>query len=389
MTVMAHANRMRLLRIWHERADMAEYGFPWTRYVGHLTVDGFHRYYLVDVPADVRTPAQMPVIVGFHGRGHIPSGFAAATKLSQVASRAGIITVYPAAYNRIWNTRGGSKPTLRRRIDDVHFIQNLLEDLSGILNIDSRRVFATGWSEGGNLAFRIACEMSEQIAAVAVVQGGLEAWCSPVRPVPVLMFHGTADTFHPYYGGEGTEPIAKGVIQVGVPETVRRWVRINGCAGPPEVTYCKGAAQAITYRNSDYGATVTLCTIQGMGHQWPGHTIPSMIPGLPSWLRHLGPGTDDVDATTMMVSFFLEQSISASPQQGRSDAARRRRPSGLRPLVGITRDVALGAMHCRREIGRYLVRGEKARFSAIANHPNAEVAAGRARRSGAGPAPIP
>ena len=304
-------------QIWQNAA------FPWTRYVGNLTVGGLNRYYLLDVPASTPTSAPMPVILGFHGRGCTPSGFAAATSLSQVASRDGIITVYPAAYRRIWNTWGGSKPAPRRSIDDVLFIRNLLDNLSGILSIDSLRVFATGWSEGGKFAFRVACEMSEQIAAVAVVQSGLGSGYSPARPVPVLIFHGTADTFHPYYGGEGTDPIARGLIQPGAPATVQRWVRLNGCAGPPEVTYRKGSAQAITYTNRHNGVTVTLCTIEGMGHQWPGHTIPSMILGIPPWLRRLGHGTDDVDATTMMVSFFLEHSISASPQQGRLDAARR------------------------------------------------------------------
>jgi polyhydroxybutyrate depolymerase len=303
-------------QIWHNAA------FRWTRHVGHLTVGGLNRYYLMDIPVDTRTPAPMPVIFGFHGRDSTPLGFAAATKLTRVASNNGIITVYPAAYEGTWNVREWRRPALRTGIDDVLFVRSLLDNLSDAWNIDRDRVFATGWSEGGTFVFRVACEMSEQIAAVAVVQSGLRGGYSPVRPVPVLMFHGTADTFHPYYGGEGTEPIVRGLIQVGVPETVQRWLRFNGCTGPPETTYHNGAAQAITYANPHNGATVTLCTIEGMGHQWPGHTIPSMIPGIPPWLRRLGPGTDDVDATAMIVSFFLKHSISSSPQRVVPGAAR-------------------------------------------------------------------
>jgi len=296
---------------------------PWTRYIGRLTVGGLNRYYLLDVPAGAREAVPMPVIFGLHGHDSTPWGFAAATKLSEVASRGGIITVYPAAYKRIWNTRKVRRPALRRSIDDVHFIRKLLNHISDSLSIDRLRVFATGWSEGGRFAFRLACEMSEQIAAVSVVQSGLVAEYSPVRPVPVLMFHGTADTFHPYYGGQGTEPIVRGLIQASVPKTVQRLARLNGCAGPPEVTYRRGAAQAITYTNLHNGVTVTLCTIEGMGHQWPGHTIPSTTPGLPPWLRRLGPGTDDVDATTMMVSFFLRHSISSSPERAVPGAVQR------------------------------------------------------------------
>jgi polyhydroxybutyrate depolymerase len=178
------------------------------------------------------------------------------------------------------------------------------------VSIDQHRVFAMGWSNGGELAFRLACEMSEQIAAVAVVSSGIGVECSPVRPVPVLMFHGTADTFHPYYGGKGTEPFTRGISQDGAPKTFQRWARLNGCVGKPKVTYRKGAARAVTYTDCRNGATVTLCTIKGMGHQFPGHTIPCTTPGLPSWLKRLGPGTNDVDATAMIVSFFLKHSIS-------------------------------------------------------------------------------
>jgi polyhydroxybutyrate depolymerase len=293
--------------------------FPWTRHVGQLTVGGINRYYLMDVPVGVRAPAPMPVILGFHGRRSTPSRFASLTKFTEAASSNGIITVYPAAHKRVWNTGEWRRPALRTNIDDVLFIRSLLDDLSSNLNIDRYRVFATGWSEGGTFAFRLACEMSEQIAAVAVVQSGLRAGHSLVRPVPVLMFHGTADTFHPYYGGEGTEPIVRGLIQVSVPETVQRWLRLNGCTRPPETTYRNGAAQAITYTNPHNGATVTLCTIAGMGHQWPGRTIPPMTPGIWPWLRRLGPGTNDVNATTMIVSFFLKHSISSSPQRVASE----------------------------------------------------------------------
>jgi polyhydroxybutyrate depolymerase len=282
------------------------------RYVRRLRVDGLYRHYILDVPEGVQGTTPMPLILGFHGGGATPQGFAGVTKLSETAGRNGIITAYPAGYKRSWNGGDTGGPARREGIDDVRFVRILLDNLSSILSIDQRRVFATGWSNGGKLAFRLACEMSEQIAAVAVVGSGLGVECSPVRPVPVLMFHGTADTFCPYEGGEGTDPVARGISQSGAQKTFQRWVRLNGCEGPPEVTYHNGAAKAITYTDCHDGATVTLCTIEKMGHQWPGCTIPDTTPGLSSWLKRLGPGTDDVDATTMIVSFFLKHSISPS-----------------------------------------------------------------------------
>jgi polyhydroxybutyrate depolymerase len=156
------------------------------------------------------------------------------------------------------------------------------------------------------MAYRLACELSHQIAAVAVNAASMDLkTCRPGRPVPVLQFHGTADTFAPYNGGRNII----GREGIGAPQTIKRWLDLNGCVGQPEVTYAKGNATCVTHSSCNQDADVVLCTIQGMGHQWPGFTVQvtaeqAKSRGLPPWYARLGPGTDDLDATDMLLQFF-------------------------------------------------------------------------------------
>jgi polyhydroxybutyrate depolymerase len=176
----------------------------------------------------------------------------------------------------------------------VKFVKALLDDLAAVVNFDVQRVFATGWSNGGKMVYRLACELSDRFAAIVVVDSGLGITdCRPTRPIPVIHFHGTADTFHPYFGGPGIIP---GLHQMGAPETIRHWVQLNQCTNETGVTYKKENATCVTHTNCQEGAAVTLCTIVGMGPQWPGHTV--------RFPRSLGPGTDDILATDRLVSFF-------------------------------------------------------------------------------------
>jgi polyhydroxybutyrate depolymerase len=272
--------------------------------VRHLIVGKLSREYLLHIPPGMSDDQAAPVIIGYHGGGARADGFAAVTDLREVAGRRGFVTAFPVGYQRSWNAGVWGGAAKRDGVDDIAFTAAVLADIVKVVSVDPRRVYLAGWSNGGIMAFRVACELADRIAAVAVVGGGLGGDCAPVRPIPILLFHGTADTFSPYLGGEGTDPVARGAIQLGAPETARRWAKINGCSETPAVTYQKGSARAVRYTGCSDTNTVTLVTIEGMGHQWPGHTIDPNLPGLPDYLRRLGPGTHDVDATEEIVSFF-------------------------------------------------------------------------------------
>ena len=145
------------------------------------------------------------------------------------------------------------------------------------------------------MAYRLACELSDRLAAIGVCVCGMNREeCSPKNPVSVIHFQGTQDPLVPLAWGE---------------YAISRWIRYNQCELEPVETYKNGAARCVTHTNPATKAEVTFCTIDGMGHQYPGLAIKlteneANLLGLPPILAHLGPGTDDLDATGMLLEFF-------------------------------------------------------------------------------------
>ncbi len=255
-----------------------------------LPHDGLDRELLVYVPPgyDHRTPT--PVVLAFHGYTNTPAQQEEWSMLSETAAQQGFVLVYPQGTGALsgWNA-GDCCLGPGSMVDDVGFTAAILDWLESELCIDSQRVYATGFSNGGFLSHRLACELSDRIAAIAPVAGvmGIDD-CAPVRPVPVLHMHGTSDFVVPYIGsiGFGFESVA---------DTIAGWVARNGCQGEPVNSYARGDASCERYERCDAGAQVELCTIEGGGHTWPGGAD---IPGA-------GMTSQDLSANERMWEFFM------------------------------------------------------------------------------------
>jgi polyhydroxybutyrate depolymerase len=258
------------------------------------------------VPASVDRTVAAPVVLALHGGGSNPAAMADFCGLSQKANQEGFLVVYPHGSGRTgeylsWNAGNCCGHAWKRGVNDVEFVHRLLDDLSEAAEVDARRVFATGMSNGGMLAYRLACEMPERIAAIAPVAGTLGlADCRPALPVPVLHFHGTKDLFVPYEGGKGPRSLS-GTNFLPVREAIQTWVRNNECKpGPVETVLSEGKSDGMritqhTYAGGRDGAEVALVTIEGGGHTWPGR--------LPR-LAMLGPSAIGISANDMMWEFF-------------------------------------------------------------------------------------
>ena len=255
-----------------------------------IVAGGLERRFDVHVPASYDPATPTPVVFNFHGYTSNAAQQAFLSGMNAASDAAGFVAVHPQGTGATpsWNAGACCGSAAADGVDDVGFVDAALDALEAGLCVDPDRVYATGFSNGGFLSHRLACERADRFAAIAPVAGVLGvATCTPARPVPVLQFHGTLDSLVPF----GGDP------QNGFPsvrETFESWAARDGCTGAPAVTFAEGDTTCESYASCDGGAEVTLCTVEGGGHTWPGG-VP--IPGL-------GHTTTAVVATDAMWSFF-------------------------------------------------------------------------------------
>lgn len=259
-----------------------------------------------------------PVVLAFHGGGSTAEAMVEFCGLNETADRYGFAVVYPSGTGRTdgaltWNGGNCCGRALKDGIDDVGFVNDLLDDLTSQIAVDEGSVFATGMSNGAMLAYRVASELSDRIAAIAPVAGPMGTCdCRPTRPVGVCHFHGTLDEFAPLGGGIGVRSLSKARF-FSVAHSIMNWVRANGCDWMPVVeelpTVVDDGTRVVRARHAagrgaavgqdapvEQGrAEVVLHTIHGAGHTWPGRD---------TFLTMLGPVTKNISANEVMWSFF-------------------------------------------------------------------------------------
>ncbi|MGE3316815.1 MAG: PHB depolymerase family esterase [Planctomycetaceae bacterium] len=269
-----------------------------------LTVDGHERSYFIHIPPKYDSSKPTPVVLILHGAGTNDRITVHFTGMNSKSDEAGFVAAYPNGTGTgpflTWNAGGMTGKWAEGRPDDVKFVARLLEDLATVVNVDSRRVYATGMSNGGMMCYRLAAELSERIAAIAPVAGTMAiAEAKPKRPVPVLHFHGTADTFVSFEGPNRRAP--RFMTLKSVDETVRCWCEINGCPETPTVSELPNKADdGMTVKRKSFGpgkndVEVVLFEIDGGGHTWPGQ---KPVVGF------IGRSTLDISANDLIWEFF-------------------------------------------------------------------------------------
>lgn len=282
-----------------------------------LEVDGTQRAYVIHVPEDY-TPAQRwPVVVMFHGGGGDAAAAIRSTGWDREAEDEGFLAVFPQGTasaqsrrgirgdTRFWND-GSNRESIaaaRDNVDDIAFVTRLLADLESRYTIDTTRVYATGFSNGAGMAFRVARELSTDFAAVAPVAGAdWRAEVDPIRPVPLLYITGDADPLNPIAGGAvrvgrrtmGTKP--------SVAEIVNDWLEIHDCDRDPFTVYDRNGDTGLAHSDARGDDAVVLYTLKDHGHHWPGSS--SRLPS-----RLVGPNTSDLDATAEIWKFFASHTL--------------------------------------------------------------------------------
>lgn len=259
------------------------------------------RSYLVHVPPSYDAKKPMPVVLAFHGATMDARIMVYFSGLNEKADDAGFIVVYPNGMYSTWNSGG----QVLNRYDDVDFVAKLLDDLSTVLHVDTKRIYACGMSNGAMMCYRLAAEMSDRIAAIAAVSGTMAiSDCKPKRPVPVIHFHGTADALVPIDGPNKKLPLL--IRFKSLEQTLQTWVTLNGCDAKPETTDLPNKADdklqvtCKAYNHGKNGAEVVLYLVAGGGHTWPGMNTSAAF---------LGKTTMNISANDLMWDFFRRHSM--------------------------------------------------------------------------------
>ncbi len=265
-----------------------------------LTVDGLERSYILHVPDSYNGRRPVPLVLDFHGGGGDATNQWRVSDFDQLADQEGFIVAYPNGTGRLgdkiltWNGGACCGYAMTNNIDDVAFIRVLVAHLQASYNIDPKRIYATGLSNGGIMSYRLACEASDLFAAIGPVAGTLNyKRCEPSQAVSVIHFHGTNDSHLPYEGGYGPDSVA-GVLFASVKDSIDFWLAADQCL-PTSQTESFADIQHEIYVCAQ-GTAVELYTIIGGKHAWPGSSGPA-------WRGGDEP-TQTISATKLMWEFF-------------------------------------------------------------------------------------
>jgi len=255
---------------------------------------GSTRTFTVHVPASYQVGTAVPVVLNFHGGSGDGPGQERISQMDSNADQHGYIVVYPdgspliaGSTNSIyfWNPGVGDDGYMYPypvwdSIDDVRFVNDMLDDIRHKYTLNAKKTYATGLSNGGIFSQKLGCSLANRIAAIAPVESWM--WtktvdCNPSRPVPTLMFRGTSDTWVPYSGGVGAcvTDIPRNTKSADADFTV--WKTKDSCTAAFETVNLTNSSQSDPtsiscefHSQCSSGAGVSLCTVNGGGHTWPG-----------------------------------------------------------------------------------------------------------------------
>ncbi|MBZ5694750.1 MAG: alpha/beta fold hydrolase [Acidobacteriia bacterium] len=273
-----------------------------------IVVGGLTHHYLLHVPTDLPSKGPVPLVLIFHGGGGNAWNMPGLTHFDELADDQGFLVAYPDSFNKNWNdTRGLSSA------DDVGFIRALIDEVSRSRPVDPHRVYATGISNGSFFSNRLACDLTDKIAAIASVAAtmpeSLVPPCKPSRPISVLYMHGTEDPLVPIGGGRiGFRHGRARGDNTSLADAAKFWRTQDRISSPPVRTELPDRVNDGTHVHRDLwtgGADdteVVVYTIEGGGHAWPSG--PQYLPPL-----IVGKASRNLNATRVIWEFFQTQSL--------------------------------------------------------------------------------
>jgi len=269
-----------------------------------LTVDGVERrHWQIAVPRRYGADEPAPLVVEFHGTGGTPESQMELSGFPALAEEQGFLLVTPVAqYPRPSDERLTWNVDLRRdTVDDVAFVAELLDHVTAEYAVDTSRIYAVGFSGGARMSSRLACDLSDEFAAIGAVAGlRYPEDCQPSRPVPVIAFHGRRDVVNHFEH----QPDSPDYWRMGVEQALNGWVRHNRCDPDPETTRLTETDTLLSYQDCRDGADVLFYRSDVANHTWPGTPLAAGI--REQWGQDV---VSDVPATRLIWEFFRQHRL--------------------------------------------------------------------------------
>jgi polyhydroxybutyrate depolymerase len=267
-----------------------------------IQVDALSRSYTINLPPNYYENSGFSLVIAMHGGGGSASQFESTSKLTDKANAAGFIVVYPEGTGVIntWNAGTCCGSSVSNNINDVKFISMLIDKLVAAYKINPKKVFATGHSNGGMMSYRLACELSNKIAAIAPNGSTMVVTqaCNPSRAVPVLQMHSKLDQHVVYTGGYGNG--VSGVYCPPLDSVLNVWSLKNNCNSTAQVIVSNSNYTQKRWLNCSNNVTIDYYLTNDGGHGWPG--------GLSG-----GPNSDipstSINANDLLWSFFQQYQL--------------------------------------------------------------------------------
>ena len=291
-------------------------------YVFKLTFRGAVRDYRLHLPPVAADGKRLPLVLNLHGATQsaiLQEGY---SQMDAASDEDGYLVAYPDGTNDTaknpsnlysWDAGACCGLPVTDHVDDVGFLLDVISNIAARTPVNLRRVYVTGMSAGGMMAYTMAAEASRHIAAIASVSGQVELpSIHPSRAVPTMEFHSVNDPIAKWNGTAGKFSVMDGIDD---------WVKADGCSAKPHdaktiagatgTTSSGETATRVSYTGCRDGTEVVLWRLTGSGHVWPGS--PLLGTATTHILTGVGRGTTLINADQLMWQFFQNYSLSATP----------------------------------------------------------------------------
>jgi polyhydroxybutyrate depolymerase len=268
----------------------------------HLSIGGTDRTYFLHIPEGLAGGKTAPLVLVFHGGGGHAATMPGFTHFDDLADREGFLVAYPEGINKHWSDTRGLSPA-----DDVGFIRTLIAELERSHHADPKRIYATGISNGGFFSQRLACDLTDKLAAVASVAATMPETlvpvCKPSVAISVMFIQGDNDPLVHIEGGAIARTHGRNVSLAEASSFWRKWNQTSSKPDTQEIpdgAHDGTSVRRETYRGGKQGVEVVVYTVEGGGHTWPGG--PQYLPAF-----LVGKASHNLDATAVIWEFFRKQ----------------------------------------------------------------------------------